>query len=180
MKNKTKNSIVILIVVMVIILSLVIYLKIIQNKDIAYIIETKKNNFLASEKIHSAYGLKNKLAEIEEVRKGFDNFYIDRNNMLGFIESLEEIAKDSQVDLVIDSVAVDESHLKDDVPYGVLNMTLTANVKDFSSAVNFLANLEKLPHIIDFINTKLVSVANEKDERSSGWKISINIKGITN
>jgi hypothetical protein len=75
---------------------------------------------------------------------------------------------------------VDESHLKDAMPYGILNMALTVNAKDFSSAVNFLTNLEKLPHIIDFINTKLVSAANEKDERSSGWKISINIKGITN
>lgn len=180
MKNKTKNSIIVLSVVMILILVFVVYLKLDQNKDIAYIIETKKNNFLVSEKIHSAYGLKNKSAEIEGVRKGLDDFYIDRNNMLGFIESLEEIAKNNQVDLVIDSVAVDESHLKESMPYGVLNMTLTANAKDFSSAVNFLANLEKLPFSIDFINTKLVGVVNEKNESPSSWKISINIKGITN
>lgn len=165
---------------MVIILSLVVYLKLNQNKNIAYIIETKKNNFLLSEKIHSAYGLKNKSDEIEEVRKGFDDFYIDRNNMLGFIESLEEIAKNNQVDLVIDSVAMDESHLKDAMPYGILNMALTANAKDFSSAVNFLANLEKLPFSIDFINTKIVGVVNDKDGNLSSWKININIKGITN
>jgi len=180
MKNKTKTSIIVLSVVMILILAFVIYLKLNQNKDIAYIVETKKNNFIASEKIHTISGLKNKSAEIEEVRKSLDAFYIDRNNMLGFIETLENIAKDNQVDLIIDNVGVDETHLKDTSPYGVLSMSLTANTKDFNSAVNFLTNLEKLPYVIDFLSVKLLSAANSGGDIASGWKISVTLTGITN
>lgn len=180
MKNKTKNSIIILSIVAVLALVFVVYLKISQNKDIAYIIETKKNNFLNSEKIHAISGLKNKSIEVEQVRKGFDDYYIERNNLLNFIEIIENLAKDKNVNLVIDNVNVDETHLKDTVPYGILSMTMSVDAKNLSSATDFLKGLEKLPYSIDFINIKLINTTEEQKLNVSSTRLSVTINGITN
>jgi Tfp pilus assembly protein PilO len=176
MKSKTKNSIIILSIVAILVLTTVVYFKLLLDKNIAYIIETKKNNFLLAEKIHNASDLKRKSSEIEQILKSFNVFYIDRNNIVSFIKIIEKAANDNGVSLVIDNVSVDESHLTESLPYGILSMSLIASGK-LNSTTNFLSSLEKLPYHLDFGAVKLVT---KDDEKSSDWSINIAITGITN
>jgi hypothetical protein len=174
MKTKTKNTIIILSIVMIAILVVISYFKILLNKNIDYIIENKKNNFLISEKINSSFGLKSKSEEITKISNSLNDFYIDRNNIVNFIKIIEQVAIDNEVTLIINKVDVDESHLEEDLPYGVLTMVLTVNGK-LNSNLAFLAKLEKLPYHLDFgaINLK----ANEENQ---DWSLNIAITGITN
>jgi len=176
MNNKTKNSIIILSIVVILISAFITYFKLNLNKDIEYIIETKKNNFLASEKIQSVSGLKNKTAEIEKAHNYFNSLYIDRANVLNFIEAIEKTGNNNGLILTIENVNVDETHLKEALPYGLLNMTLTATGK-LDSITKFLADLEKLPHALDFKTVRLISA---EGENSSGWSVNVVLNGITN
>jgi hypothetical protein len=176
MNNKTKNSIIILSLAAILILAFIVYFKLNLNKDIEYIIETKKNNFLTSEKIQSVTGLKSKSEEIDIVQKSFSGFYIDRSNILSFIELVENTAKNSGTELVIENVNVDEAHLTEPLPYGILNMTLTATGR-LSSVTGLLTSLEKLPYPLNFTTVRLVAKGGQDN---SDWAINIVITGITN
>jgi len=176
MKTNTKKITLILIVLLLLVLAAIIYFKISLNKDIQYIIETKKSNFLVSENIQAAVGIKNKLKEVTDLAKSFDVFYVDRSNVLGFIETIEKTAETNKVTLVIDNVSVDETHLSESLPYGVLNMTLTATGR-FDSIMNFLNGLEKLPYYLDFKTVRLVTVGGENN---LDWSINVVFSSLTN
>jgi Tfp pilus assembly protein PilO len=176
MKTNTKNIKKILIITFVVVVSLVAYLKYSLNKDIEYIISTKESNFIAAEKINSIFGLKSKVELAKKVSDSFDVLYIDRNNVLNFIETIEKIADKNKVLLVIDNVSIDESHLKDALPYGLLNMNLTLK-GNYDYIYGFISDLEKMPYFIAMNNLRIVKdgVGNE-----SGWSANISISGITN
>jgi len=176
MKTNTKKITLILIAILLLVLGAIIYFKISLNKDIQYIIETKKSNFLVSENIRAAIGIKDKLKEVLDLEKSFDVFFIERNNVLGFIENIEKIAEVNKVTLLIDNVSVDETHLSESLPYGVLNMTLTATGK-FDSIMSFLDNLEKIPYYLDFKTVRLVTVGGENN---LGWSINVVFSSLTN
>jgi len=176
MKTNTKKITLILIAILLLVLGSIIYFKISLNKDIQYIIETKKSNFLVSENIRAAIGIKDKLKEVLDLEKSFDVFFIERNNVLGFIENIEKIAEVNKVTLLIDNVSVDETHLNESLPYGVLNMTLTAT-GSFDSIMNFLDNLEKIPYYLDFKTVRLVTVGGENN---LGWSINVVFSSLTN
>jgi len=175
MKNNTKNRIFILSTAIVLILAFIIYFKLSLDKEVKFIIETKKSNFIISEKLQSASKIKNKIKDLEEVKTSLDAFFVDKKNILSFIESLEKEATANGVDLVINSVNVDETHLKESFPYSPLNITLTATGK-FSSVNSFLVSLEKLPYYVDFNTVKLVSTGNND---SSNWTVNVSLSSMT-
>jgi hypothetical protein len=175
MKNKTKNTIILLSIITFLLIGIITYFKISFNRDIKIITESKKNNFLISEKINDAVGIKNKIKEIETVGKSFDDFFIDKNKVLGFIENIENIATANNVILIIDNVNSDETHLKENLPYGLLKMTLIAK-GDFSSVNKFLSDIEKIPYYIDFSGMKMISIT---DQSVSNWSINISLTALT-
>ena len=175
MKNKTKNTIIILSIITVLLLTFIIYFKLSFNKELKYIEDVKKNNFLILENIRESFGIKNKIKEVDEVEKTFDEFFVDKNNVLNLIESIEKIGTKSDVSLVIENVIPDDAHLKDSLPYGILNMTLTAK-GDLVSINNFLRNLEKLPYYIDFNGIKMVLIG---DKGGSDWSINVSLTTLT-
>jgi Tfp pilus assembly protein PilO len=176
MKNKTKNTIIFLSLIFVALTVFVIYFKLSLNNDIEYIIETKKNNVILENNIKTFTGLKNKIKESLSISEAFDQFYIDRNNILNFIDLIEKISTKNKVTFTIDSVNVDETHLKEDVPYGILEMNLTI-AGNYDSLINLLSDLEKLPYLIDINNVKISVSDNEKN---SFWTMKVSFNGITN
>ena len=175
MKNKTKNIIILLSIITVLLLAFIIYFKLHLNEELKYIEEVKKNNFIALENIHEASGLKNKVKEVDEVEEIFDEFFIDKNNVLGFIETIEKIATTSNVSLVIENVTPDDTHINESLPYGILNMTLTAR-GSYDSINMFLKNLEKLPYYVDFNGIKMVAIG---EKGNSEWSINMTLTTLT-
>jgi seryl-tRNA synthetase len=88
----------------------------------------------------------------------------------------EKTAETNRVTLVIDNVSVDETHLSESLPYGVLNMTLTATGR-FDLVMSFLNSLEKLPYYLDFKTVRLVKVGGENN---SDWSINVVFSSLTN
>jgi Tfp pilus assembly protein PilO len=176
MKINTKNITKILAVILLVTISAVVYLKLSLNKDIKYIIETKQNNFLASEKINSIFGLKSKIEATKKISDSFDILYIDRNNILSFIETVEKMAEKNKTVLTIDSVNIDESHLKDPLPYGLLNMNLTIK-GNYANILSFISALEKMPYFITINNVRLVKAGGDNETE---WSANLSLSGITN
>lgn len=175
MKNKTKNTIIVLSIVTLLLITTLIYFKIDFNKNIQIIIEAKKNNFLISEKIHTALGIKNKIKEVKDVEESFDDFFVDKNKVLGFIENIEKIAETNNVTLTIDNVTSDESHLKESLPYGLLKMTLVAS-GNFNSVNNFMTDVENLPYYIEFGGVRMKAT---EDKSDANWSISVSLNTLT-
>lgn len=175
MKNKTKNIIILLSIITLFLLSFIVYFKLHLNDELKHIEEVKKSNFLALENIHAASGIKNKIKQVDEVEKSFDEFFIDKENVLNFIETVEKIATTSNVSLVIENVTPDDTHTKESLSYGILNMTLSAR-GSYSSINSFLNNLEKLPYYVDFNGIKMVAVG---EKGNSEWSINMSLTTLT-
>lgn len=176
MKTNTKTTTYILLAILVCVLVGIIYFKFRLNKDIEYIIETKRNNFFASEEIRSIVGLKSKLEAAKKVSDAFDDLYIDRNNILSFIETIEKVAASHNVVLSIDTMTIDESHLAEVPAYGILNMSLTVS-GNFQSITDFISALEKLPY---FINITTVRLNRPESEGDNSWIANMSLFGLTN
>lgn len=174
MRTNTKKITKILIVTLILIVSFIVYFRIILNKDIEYIAQTKIDNFNISQQISSVVGLKGKLENANNVSKSFDSLRIDRSNVLGFIEIIETGAQKNNTVLIIDNVNIDESHLKDSLPYGLLNMTLVANGK-YESLVSLIRFLEDLPYFVTIHNVKITELESLKE-----WSANISFSVLTN
>lgn len=174
MKTNTKKITKILLILLFLILSFIIYFKIVLNKDIEYIAETKINNFTVYQQISSIVGLKGKLENANNISKSFDSLYVDRSHVLGFIEIIESGAEKNNTVLIIDNVNIDETHLKDALPYGLLNMTLMASGK-YESIISLVKFLEDLPYFVTIHNVKMTEVESTKE-----WTSNISFSVLTN
>lgn len=174
MKTNTKKITKILILTLVLIVSFIVYFKIIINKDIEYISQTKIENFNTYQQINSIVGLKGKLENAKFISKSFDSLYVERSNILEFIEIIESGAKKYNSILIIDNVNIDETHLKDDLPYGTLNMILVLNGQ-YKDIISFIHFLEDLPYFVN-INSVKINIS----ESSKDWSANIYFSTLTN
>lgn len=176
MNKATKNLNIVLGIILIAVLALTIYLKISINKDIEYIAQTKAENFAILEKVNSLTGLKNMIEEAAQVGQDLDVLYVDRENILDFIETIEGAAGRNNLTLTIDSVNLDETNINaDPVPYGILKMAVTAN-GNFNSLLSFTKEIEDLPHMIDFNATRLARAGGD----GTTWTMNIALTTITN
>lgn len=176
MKTASKKINVLLTLICLAGLSFLVYLKISLQKDLDFIIQTKQENAIIRQKISSTDNLQKKIDEVEAVNAAFKKIFLDRGQILNFIETVEMLASQNRLSLNVESVDLDEAHLSDQpVSYGALEMVVSLR-GNLSGLENFVFDLENLPRHITFNNIRLVEAGSQPGE----WSAHLSFEVITN
>lgn len=128
--------------------------------------------------VYNPVELKNKILDLEDRNAKINDIFIDKSNIVVFIEEIEKLAVDKNVSLEIQRFDIDPVTVTQGEREVELHGLLDAVFKIDGSwpAVNeFLYAIETQPHHLRVKSLRLVS-----DNSSSGWSASFSLEGITN
>lgn len=140
-KNKTNLIFIVSVLLLMCTLGFLIYfLNIIKNKNkhISAVASTLENKLIEKENITS---LKNKINELSDANKNINSYFVDTSNIDTFVEYLENIGINNNVDLSVSSV---------EVPKNEKNKILASLIikGDFPNIMKVVAILESAPYNI--------------------------------
>lgn len=172
-KNKGKFIFLVTIVVIMLGIGILGYLYLLNQRN--EISEIKKN--LEKERIvnQNISELKGRIGDLENKDAQLGQIFLDSNNVVGFIETIERLAVGRGVVLNIQDVkGVDEG---DREIGSILSMVLKAE-GSWNGVNNFLEDIENLNHHIDIRNVKLVK-SGGVEATSSAWTIDMGLNILT-
>ncbi len=105
--------------------------------------EIRKNLLLTEKRLEYAEILKSQMKEIKEKAAKIDAVFLNRNNIIGFIEKLEDIGKKSEVSMEIISASLEQKDTKG--PHFRINLT-----GDFDKLLQFIILVENMPYLTVF------------------------------
>lgn len=106
----------------------------------------------------------------------FEAIAIDKENVVGFIELLEKMAKKSGTLIDIQTVNLANSFQEDDKSLDSLKVNLQVR-GSWKQIMNFILMLENNPYYLVIENIKINSV---NDGEFSGWSATISLVGVIN
>ncbi len=112
------------------------------------------------------------IKKIQEFSKNFDDMYIGKENILIFIEKLEQIARASNSKLHIQNVTPGEVVAD---KYNYVHVTMQAN-GSWNSVKKFVELIELLPH---YVSIKVLNLS-AGGENGQTWTASMTITTLTN
>lgn len=131
------------------------------------IIKQQRQKLALNEKsFQNSSSLKVLLEEIKGEKQVIDDIFINRENVINFIESLESLAKQTDVLIKIGSVNIENAK------NGSLNLQINLR-GDFRQTFHYLVLLENLPYLIDVERVNFRKV-------EEGWQadFEISLKGF--
>jgi|GEM_PF-2704919 len=182
MNNKSQKLIVFSGITFVIILALNIFWISFIRSEANNVLEFKKEVEIESTKNYSISNLKKQIIDLNEKNEKIDSVFIERNNGVGFIETIENISKVSGTELQIQNVDIEVVQKRDSDDkviadlHGVLKMLFKVN-GSWQEVTKFLLILETIPnHVtIDSVNFSTVNGG-----EGISWAVNFAISGITN
>jgi hypothetical protein len=115
---------------------------------------------------HNLKNLKENIVDLEEKNKKINEIFIDKNNIVLFIEKIERMASAANVALQIKDVKVSE-----DSDY--VSMVLQTN-GTWPEVRNFLDIVESMPH------KSQVELLRFSRTGDNGWSLNLSLTGVTN
>jgi Tfp pilus assembly protein PilO len=116
-----------------------------QKKEIK---ETRKNLLIIEKKLEHVKILKSQMKEIKEETAKVDAVFLNRKNIVSFIEKLEDIAKKSDVSMQIISASLEQGNIKS--PHFRINLA-----GDFDKLFKFIVLVENMPYLTSFKNVDI-------------------------
>ncbi len=124
--------------------------------------------------------LKKDINSLEESQQKIDRILIERDGVVSFIETLENVAETTNTILQIKDVDVEvikeEEGEKEKELYGQLNMVFNV-AGSWSGVTRYLSFVESLPYRVSIDSLRLSTATNEEEE--VGWSMNMVITGIT-
>jgi Tfp pilus assembly protein PilO len=171
-KSNTSNTTIILFLIFLILLtgSIFWYIKIIDGAQI--IQDNKKAHSQELKDSQMISEIKNRQQQAEEIIKYLDSLYVSEDNAVAFIEYIESLANDSEVDLNIQNFKIDET---EDVDYNKMNMNINArgSWSQINRFVIMMENLNYSVHIDEF------SLKVNQEESRVVWESEFKLSSLT-
>lgn len=160
-KSKINLILVISSVLFVLLLGALIYfVNIIKNKNehTSVVVSTLNKKIKDKENIND---LQKKIGEFEDINKKIDGYIVNTASVDTFVESLEKIGLNNNVDLTVNGV---------DIPKNEKNkITVRLSIKgDFSKVMNTIANLENSPYYMNVLSSYINKEIKERSEIAPG------------
>ncbi|MCC6448310.1 MAG: hypothetical protein IT215_06470 [Chitinophagaceae bacterium] len=144
----------------------------INNKNSEILVVSEKIN-TELQKESSSDILKKVAKETEVNREKLNQYFVSKDDIVGFIERVEALAKSASLDVVISSVNLSEIDQNK-------NQFLNLELKSFGSWQNsmyLLALIENLPYLVKIESSKL-QLSN--DSKNTGkWELNIKMNVLT-
>lgn len=164
MKKSNTNLILIFSIILFILVTsfFVYFLKIIKDKNnhISNVVMILEKKIIDKENINI---LKEKMEELLEINKKIDSYILDTSKVYIFVEYLENIGVDNNVDLVVNSVEVSKNEK---------NRILTSLniIGSFSDVIKVIGIIENSSYNItmnsSYINKEIISPSNKEESLS--------------
>ncbi|OIO07068.1 hypothetical protein CO115_01205 [Candidatus Falkowbacteria bacterium CG_4_9_14_3_um_filter_36_9] len=165
-KNKIIFNISISIILMVLIVYFVIINSILNIKKMSE--EINKNKIDLEEKFNrgqSITELSKNISKIQQQLSVFDKIFIDKNNSLDLITTLENSADKYNITQKINLSVPENKDTSKDKTYIIVPITLETSGK-FSDQMNYLINLETLNYQININSIKMNSSLNKNSDNN--------------
>lgn len=148
----------------------------------------EKNNMISTiiNDVDTAVQKEVKLKSVKDIikdttdgREKIDTYFINDDEIIGFIGEVEKIGRDIGVDVEIISVSISDSKLQQDNISELLDLDLKAEGQ-WSRIFHFLALIEKMPFKINIstINLEAIYESDNKKDSSGIWKGFFSINAI--
>ena len=163
-KSKTKKVLVLLMVIFIIVLVLdVVWYSYIKSET-NEVLELKKDVRKEAVQNYNLINVKRQTADLKALDIKLDDVFVSRENIVTFIELIENMAQQSDVDMQISITNGD-----DEEKYHPLTV-LVQSTGSWSDVTTFVQMIESLPHSV-FINVLKLNVVGIED--SLGWRADI-------
>jgi len=169
--KKTKKVLITLSVIFIIILAADIFWFSFIKKEADKVLEFKKMAQKEAVQNYNLTEIKRSISELEQKEEALDNIFIDGDNIVIFIELIENMAAQSGV---LTQIQIDND--KGESVYPRLNVVLQAN-GSWSGVTTFLKMVENLPHNV-LIDAAKLNVKNAEDGFS--WQLDVSLKISSN
>jgi Tfp pilus assembly protein PilO len=127
------------------------------------------------QKENSKESTQNIIKNTKSEREQIANYFVGKDTIAEFIESLETLAGARGINFVVDSVAVEE--VKNEAMYEQLKMKVTV-VGDWKSVATYVSLIEHLPYkltISSVVFTKLEQSDDPKVKKKDAWRVIMEI-----
>jgi Tfp pilus assembly protein PilO len=176
--SNTKKILFTLITVLIVIIATNIIGVFMINNQKTEVVELKKEISRESAKNYSVTDLKQQILILKNLESKLDDIYVDRGEIVIFIEQLEQISKNIGTDLQIKNVNVETvKDVKENELHGNLDMVLQVD-GSWSKVTKFLTFIESMPNYIVIDNMRFNTITGAGGE--SLWSLSLSMKVITN
>tara|TARA_Y100000310_G_scaffold319419_1_gene374659 strand:- start:168 stop:692 length:525 start_codon:yes stop_codon:yes gene_type:complete len=164
-ENKTRKILITLSIIFIIVLVIDIVWFSFVKKEADKVLDFKKVAQVEAAQNYNLTELKRQINELEQKEKELDTIFVDKDNIVIFIETIENMAKQSGIST---QIQIDDTK-KDEGSYQSLDILLQAT-GSWSGVTTFLKMVENLPHHILVEGMKLNLFG---DEDGTAWNIDI-------
>lgn len=174
--NKQKKNIILRVIIVLIFVAFLIfthfYILDLSNKNL----ENKKNNANNSKIYYPEVLIDKKQQEFQNLSLKLDDYFVEREDLVSFIEKIEFLADAQNVQMIIDNINVDETNLGDNVfPHGTLQLVVTVR-GSWASVGNFLTAIENLPYSVLIKGVRFTRTNNQ----GTDWAMNMAFEILTN
>lgn len=168
--QKITTNTIILLVIFAVIFYFGIFITISQIKNLQQEIITEK---IETEKRlnreQNMGSLMTKLKKIENDLEKIDNVFVDKNNELGFITTLENVASYNNITQGINLLPIDETSIEN--PKSIVNIVAKGKYIDI---INYIQDIESLNYYVNISMINISRAAKTQDENNNE-EVSLNL-----